>query len=157
MRWAEDIIQGVIACDPSTVVPPEIPPMFEPALGVHGSPPACTLASRSPAGQIIVGHKKEVVIPYHTHGMLTFWGFYVGNDPAHPTFLQNGNAAHPIGFTDYSQGVRLVHPVMEIDGAATDYAAVLCDPARFRAVHDQIAGVQYKALTADQIAYPEAP
>jgi hypothetical protein len=157
MRWAEDIIQGVIACNPSTPVPPAIPPMFEPALGAHGSPPACTLASRNPAGQILVGHKKEVVLPYHTRGMLTFWGFYDGNDPAHPTFRQSGNAAHPIGFTDYSQGARLVHPVMEIDGAQVNYADVLGDPVQFRAVHDPIAMVQYGPLTPEQKAYPEAP
>ena len=86
-------------------------------------------------GQLVAGHKKDVVIANLLHSqpsMIAFHGFYDRGTglPVQPcnkkgVWVQGCNKdafsiAHPEGarFSDYSQGVRLVHPVMEIDGAA---------------------------------------
>lgn len=96
-------------------------------------------------GQIIAGHKKDVVIANGLHRQprkIAFHGFYDAKGyPAEPCYEVKGGPlpscnkeaptlAHPEGrFADYSQGVRLMHPVMQIDGALKLVREVLVDPA----------------------------
>jgi hypothetical protein len=124
MRWHEDIIQGVIGCDSGMKVPADVAAMFDPQLGAHGSPPSCTMQVRTALDQIAIGHKKEICLPYF-QGYLTFWGFWYQGDAAHPRFRQEGNHFHTEPFTDYSQGMRLLHPNVEIDGTQHAFLDVL--------------------------------
>ena len=96
-------------------------------------------------GQIVAGHKKDVVIANLLHSqpnMIAFHGFYDREGyPVQPCIkagiMDKGcnreafTIAHPEAarFADYSQGVRLVHPVMEIDGKAKLVKEVLTDHA----------------------------
>jgi hypothetical protein len=95
-------------------------------------------------GQLVAGHKKDVVlaaVAKQMPDMITFHGFYFGKYPAEPCY-EAGNTpgpscnremptpAHPEGrghFSDYSQGVRLVHPQMKIDGTMHLVSDVLKD------------------------------
>lgn len=94
-------------------------------------------------GTTIVGHKKDVVISKaQDRSRIAFHGFYSGSNPYEPCFDKATGAfkpncnrelpqlAHPEGkghFADYSQGVRLVHPYMHIDGVKYLVADVLKD------------------------------
>ena len=94
-------------------------------------------------GQLVAGHKKDVVLAAVAKSMpdhITFHGFYIGKYPAEPCYETGGpgpscnrempTPAHPEGkghFSDYSQGVRLVHPQMTIDGATHLVSNVLKD------------------------------
>jgi hypothetical protein len=104
---------------------------------------------------LVAGHKKDVVItkevlaPHNSH-KVSFHGFYddqgFPHEPCHesrwvdaqrrplPNCPKDGTSlAHPAQvngymFSDYSQGVRLVHPVMEVAGVEKCVAKVLADP-----------------------------
>lgn len=94
-------------------------------------------------GQLVSGHKKDVVLAKGLHGQpakIAFHGFYDSKgfpfEPCyeaaggpHPTCnRETPTLAHPEGrgrFSDYSQGVRLVHPIMHIDGRKELYNDVL--------------------------------
>jgi len=89
-------------------------------------------------GTAVCGHKKDVVVSKaQDRSRIAFHGFYSGTNPYEPCFDKSTgrfkpncnrelpSLAHPEGrgrFSDYSQGVRLVHPQMEIDG--TKYLVV---------------------------------
>lgn len=86
-------------------------------------------------GQLVAGHKKEVII---APGMdanpdrLYFCGFHhpKKRGPGNPNgFLQlgSGPSVHPSNFADYAQGARLVNPYMTIDGTTKLIADVLKD------------------------------
>lgn len=91
---------------------------------------AMTAAGIRP-GQLISGHKKDVILANGLHRQprkIAFHGFYDRRGfPFEPCYEVKGGPlpscnkevptlAHPEGrFSDYSQGVRLVHPVMQID------------------------------------------
>ena len=94
-------------------------------------------------GELVAGHKKDVVLAAGAQNRpdrIHFHGFYFGKYPAEPC-LERGidpktcnpempQPAHPEGhghFSDYSQGVRLVHPQMKIDGKLHLVADVLKD------------------------------
>lgn len=94
-------------------------------------------------GTTIVGHKKDVVLTSNRDASrIAFHGFYDGEIPFEPC-MEGSNRAncnkempahpHPEGkgrFSDYSQGVRLVHPYMHIDGVKHLVADVLKDASR---------------------------
>jgi hypothetical protein len=96
-------------------------------------------------GQLVSGHKKDVILASGLHRQprkIAFHGFYDARGyPAEPCYEVKGGPlpscnkeaptlAHPEGrFSDYSQGVRLVHPIMHIDGAIKLVKEVLVDPA----------------------------
>jgi hypothetical protein len=136
MLWQDRIIQGKIPCTPEEQrrVPAAVMAHFNPVLGYHGKPPRCTMAARQ-LGKPVGGHKKEVAIPAIGNS-LKFYGFYEGDAGGQPKFTQNGDLAHGAGFTDYSQGTRLVYPVMEVDGRPRLYADVLTDPETYGLVLD---------------------
>ncbi len=98
-------------------------------------------------GKLIEGHKKMVVISNLLYQqvqrklkdgstkyidgkkLLAFYGFFKSDG----TPIQGGregrvSMAHEPTFADYSQGVRLVHPRMEVDGASMSVHAVLAHP-----------------------------
>src|SRR5262245_43557646 len=96
------------------------------------------------AGELVAGHKKDVVIAKRLHAdqeKIAFHGFY---DPAgypHEPCYENSagrpqpscnkespTLAHSRRFSDYSQGVRLVHPWMVVNGERKMVADVLADP-----------------------------
>jgi hypothetical protein len=95
-------------------------------------------------GELVAGHKKDVVLAVagkYNPKTISFHGFYFGENPAEPC-LEGGGlrpncnkelpavSAHPEGwghFSDYSQGVRLIHPQMTIDGSIHLVADVLKD------------------------------
>jgi hypothetical protein len=90
-------------------------------------------------GQLVAGHKKDVVLASHANReRIAFHGFYFGKYPVQPCGNSPGPScnremptqAHPEGlghFSDYSQGVRLVHPQMTIDGTMHLVSDVLKD------------------------------
>jgi hypothetical protein len=98
-----------------------------------------------PLGELVAGHKKDVVLSRRLHtdpSRIAFHGFYRDRYPYEPCYDNpsgqldpNCNRElpahdHPEGrghFSDYSQGVRLVHPFMRIDGVRHLVADVLRD------------------------------
>ncbi len=101
-----------------------------------------------PPGSLVAGHKKDVVIAARLHQHPTkvaFHGFYDAQGvPFEPCYerpaAQRGSCrrdtpalAHPQPdgrFSDYSQGVRLVHRWMEFEGRPTRVSRVLAHPKR---------------------------
>jgi hypothetical protein len=86
-------------------------------------------------GQLIAGHKKDVVLTNHTApGHVAIYGWHqIDGKPIQPL---NGTS-HALGYADYSHGVRLVHPEMEIDGKLALVAEVLVDPKRAAFLSDE--------------------
>jgi hypothetical protein len=104
-------------------------------------------------GELVAGYKKDVVISQRLHGgpvsmpgkvplnRIAFHGFYDDHGfPREPCY-ENGKGrpdpscpvdcpavAHDQRFSDYSQGVRLVHPMMVANGKSMKVADVLADP-----------------------------
>ena len=112
--------------------------------------------SRPPiaAGTLVAGHKKDVVLSSRLHptaakdesAWIAYHGFYDPSGyPFEPCYHTSSGAlntsipkdgpaiAHQMQanghlFSDYSQGVRLVHPMMKVDGKWKCVAEVLTDP-----------------------------
>ena len=99
------------------------------------------------AGDLVAGHKKDVVLAAgakNDAARIQFHGLYDPEGyPYQPCYTASGRnsacdktrptAAHPERpgrFSDYSQGVRLLHPQMAINGETHLVADVLKDPSR---------------------------
>lgn len=78
-------------------------------------------------GELVAGHKKDVVISSRLPGQkdrVAIYGWHRPDGrPIQPLWL-----GHSAGHVDYSHGVRFVHRAMEIDGRPTTVDAVLADP-----------------------------
>ena len=100
-------------------------------------------------GELVAGHKKDVILCQRLHSLtnrMAFHGFYDEQgypfEPCHetPDGRVNPNCAkdsptvarpdHDRSFSDYAQGVRLVHPIMIYDGKPMPLAEVLVDSER---------------------------
>lgn len=95
-------------------------------------------------GELVAGHKKDVVIARRLHTTpdhVAFQGFYDGQGfPFEPCYenaerrprpdcrKDNPTLAHTRRFSDYAQGVRLLHPWMIVNGRRRTVADVLADP-----------------------------
>jgi hypothetical protein len=89
-------------------------------------------------GELVAGHKKEVIIapdlPQHLD-KLFFCGFHsptnrTAGNPNGFFQLGAGPSIHPSNFADYAQGIRLVNPYLTIDGETQMVAEVLKHPQR---------------------------
>jgi hypothetical protein len=95
-------------------------------------------------GELVAGHKKDVILARRLHttpDRIAFHGFYDdAGYPREPCYenaegrpkpdcrKDNPTLAHSRRFSDYSQGVRLVHPWMTVNGERRLVADVLADP-----------------------------
>ena len=94
-------------------------------------------------GELVAGHKKDVVISRRLHAdpnKVAFHGFYDSkgypHEPCYENFdrapkptcdKESPTTAHHRRFSDYSQGVRLVNPWMVVNGERKKVADVLAD------------------------------
>ncbi|MFT5454429.1 MAG: hypothetical protein ACI9K2_000906 [Myxococcota bacterium] len=80
-----------------------------------------------PAADLRAGHKKDLVLTPRLDAQpdrVAIYGWHRQNgEPIQPLCLWHG-----AGYTDYSHGVRLVSPVVLVDGVEMDLFAVLADP-----------------------------
>ncbi len=85
------------------------------------------LAGRPP-GDLIAGHKKDVVISKllaTRPDRVAIYGWHTAvGKPIQPL-----STVHEHSYADYSHGIRLVDRTVIVDGRARDYADVLADPA----------------------------
>lgn len=83
-------------------------------------------AGRAPGG-LIAGHKKDVVVStrlYAEPDRVAIYGWHRGvGDPIQPLYL--GHVDH---YEDYSHGLRLVWPEVEVDGRKIPLQEALDDP-----------------------------
>ena len=105
--------------------------------GVHDG--HCVLSGIASASNLISGHKKEVIISQELAAKpdrLSFWGFYLSYNPTADTIKlgdkntpvqQWSGGFHEADYCDYSHGIRLVHPVVHVDGVDKHIADVLAD------------------------------
>ena len=96
-----------------------------------------------PLGELVAGHKKDVVISRRLlsdTNKIAFHGFYDSKGYPHEPCYENpdrapkptcdkdtATLAHTRRFSDYSQGVRLVHAWMTVNGERKKVADVLAD------------------------------
>jgi hypothetical protein len=102
------------------------------------------LLDAHPLGELVAGHKKDVVISallltnfHKSHTPVVIYGWQQTNGtPIQP--LYNGHART---WADYSHGIRLVQKAITVDGAPTTVSEVLTNPA-------------LAALLSDETNYP---
>lgn len=89
------------------------------------------LAANAQPGQLIAGHKKDVVISNSLDrkpGTVAIYGWH------QPTKNQQGKAIQPLStihedtYADYSHGIRLIGGTVRVDGVERSTAEVLRDP-----------------------------
>jgi hypothetical protein len=82
-----------------------------------------------PLGELVAGHKKDVVISdrvFTKPGRVAIYGWHKPDGkPIQPLY-----AGHADSWVDYSHGIRLVRRRMTVDGKETTVEAVLADPER---------------------------
>ena len=80
-----------------------------------------------PAGALVAGHKKDVVITPRladAPGKVAIYGWHQTNDaPIQPLYL-----GHTAAWVDYSQCIRLVQQAMTVNGQPTTVTEVLANP-----------------------------
>ena len=83
-------------------------------------------AAGHPAGTLVAGHKKDVVISNrltNAPGKVAIYGWHrPGGQPIQPLYLGHTNS-----WVDYSHGVRLVQSALRLNGASNTVAALLAD------------------------------
>lgn len=83
--------------------------------------------ARAPAGALVAGHKKDVVVTPRLAdqpGRVAIYGWhYLSGEPIQPLYL-----GHTDDWVDYSHGIRLVADTVVVDGVARALADVLADP-----------------------------
>ncbi len=80
-----------------------------------------------PLGELVAGHKKDVVITKRLRrnwGRIAIYGWH--REPGKP--IQPLSTVHGGRYADYSHGVRLVHPMAWIDGRPRPIVELLADP-----------------------------
>lgn len=81
----------------------------------------------SPLVPLVAGHKKDVVLTGRLHRQpdrVAIYGWHrPSGEPIQPLSLVHGAA-----YADYSHGVRLVHPVVRVDGVERSLVEALADP-----------------------------
>jgi hypothetical protein len=118
-------------------------------------------------GELVAGHKKDVVIAKRLHATpdrVAFHGFYDdAGYPREPCYenptgrpqpdcrKDNPTLTHHRRFSDYSQGVRLLHPTMIVNGTSRQVADVLADPALSALISSE------GAIVPPRIPAPPAP
>lgn len=84
-------------------------------------------ALREPAGVLLAGHKKDVVLSNRLlsrPGRVAIYGWHRReHQPIQPL-----STVHGAGYADYSHGVRLVADIMQLDGQVASLYHVLTDP-----------------------------
>ncbi len=86
-------------------------------------------ARRGALGDLVAGHKKDVVVTKRLRERppkVAIYGFYLPTGRP----IQALMLPHEDTYVDYSHGIRLVYSVMEIDGQEVSVADVLKDPSR---------------------------
>ena len=80
-----------------------------------------------PAGALVAGHKKDVVIAnklFATRGKVAIYGWHKPDGkPIQPLYT-----GHTASYADYSHGIRLVSRRMFVDGVTKTIEEVLADP-----------------------------
>lgn len=80
-----------------------------------------------PLGDLVAGHKKDVVITAqltNASGKVAIYGWHNPNNvPVQPLYL-----GHTASWVDYSHGIRLVQQQMTVNGTTNTVAKVLADP-----------------------------
>ncbi len=98
------------------------------------------LAANAKPGQLIAGHKKDVVISNSLDrkpGTVAIYGWH------QPTKNQQGKAIQPLStihedtYADYSHGIRLIGGTVNVDGVERSTAEVLRDPVLAALLSDE--------------------
>ena len=89
-----------------------------------------------PAGALISGHKKDVVLTPQlaaAPGKVAIYGWHrADGTPIQPLYL-----GHTAAWVDYSHGIRFVQNALTLDGQPSTVAAVLADPALAELLSDE--------------------
>jgi hypothetical protein len=104
-----------------------------------------------PAGTLVAGHKKDVVITPRlatAPGKLAIYGWHRPNGTA----IQPLHLGHAQTWADYSHGVRLVKRAMTVGGVATTVVAVLADKERCALLSDEgsVVPARYRDWAAEE-------
>jgi hypothetical protein len=89
-----------------------------------------------PVGQLVSGHKKDVVLTNRLvkmEGRIAIYGWHRG--PGAP--IQPLSTVHGACYEDYSHGIRLVSQMALVDGVLRPIGDILRDPAKARVLSDE--------------------
>ncbi len=111
--------------------------------------------ANKPTKGLRAGHKKDVVVTPRLDSepdQVAIYGWHrKKGDPIQPLSLWHG-----AGYTDYSHGIRLVAPTVQIDGVARDVFDVLADPVLSALLSDEgpWAGARAHLWPDEEPVYP---
>jgi hypothetical protein len=97
----------------------------------------------SPSGPgLVTGHKKDVVVSnIYKPGKVLIYGWFWPKDMTPPSGysqpIQGRSNVHGDFYVDYSHGIRLVSPVMTVDGEERQTESVLRDPELSKLLSDE--------------------
>lgn len=122
-----------------TPIPPS-PAMTTSAVFEQHNALVCTqrleLAVQQPLGELVAGHKKDVVVTTRLASVtnrVAIYGWHQTNGrPIQPLYV-----GHRSGWVDYSHGIRLVQQRMLLNGTNTSVAQVLADPKTAEILSDE--------------------
>lgn len=110
------------------------------------------LGGTQPLKGLVSGHKKDIVISnIFKPGKVLIYGWFWPNGIAPPAGfsqpIQARSNVHGDFYVDYSHGIRLVSPVMTVDGVEMQTEAVLRDPILSKLLSDEgpVRTVRYPA------------
>lgn len=87
-------------------------------------------------GELIAGHKKDVVISANSHknpGREAIYGWHQANGKV----IQPLSFAHDTRYSDYSHGARMVLKTGYLDGEAVNLSDIISDPAYCELLSDE--------------------
>ncbi len=146
-RMVDDIYAAAtVKLEPLAMTPgPEMTTV--PAFAAHNElvrKQRATLAAGPRPGELVAGHKKDVVLTPRlatSSGKVAIYGWHrLNGQPIQSLYL-----GHTDAWVDYSHGIRLVRREMTLDGVKTTADAILADPAKAFLLSDEgvIASARY--------------
>jgi len=113
---------------------------------------------RIPAGQLVAGHRKDVVLARHMPptDVVIYGARWPSGHRLQPLYPVPGIAGHEASYLDYSHGVRAVRDACLLDGAPTTVTAILDGPEA-SLLGGPVARLRYANPLRSEVPPPPAP
>jgi hypothetical protein len=133
-KMVDDIYANATVKLTPAPIPPS-PAMTTVVVFLHHNEMVHAARKEEPAGGLVAGHKKDVVIAnkvFKTPAKVAIYGWHKPDGkPIQPLYT-----GHTASWVDYSHGIRLVSRRMLVDGATKTIDEVLADPQRAPLLND---------------------
>lgn len=106
-----------------------------------------------PLGQLVAGHKKDVIVSeclVSKPEKVVIYGWHYPTGEA----IQPLYSGHINWYVDYSHGIRLIHNTCLVNGVSRQISEILSDPVLYQLLSDEAGPLETTRYDTSQVNYP---